>query len=351
MGIDMELNEPIGKHTGNKTTHAKRDKIAFCAKTALEFAHLLRDKQADPPRALITSLPVHAPSDIELMEALRSLGIPNLLERISPPAHLLFETGSHHRKTPFRGPRRCAVLPKGRAFLLLSENMFAASPKLSLCEIADGHGSLFDLLLLLWEACGSYRTHLTWTGAMYETDPLTSVRSLERFVTDNPRIHGARKIKRALRYVRDGSASTRETQIALFMGLPLRYGGFNLGLPLMNYRVEASPQARAIGGRSYFRCDLCWPEAKIDVEYQSDESHEGKRMRIKDSRRTNALISMGWNVINITNNEAESVNTLERISDRVRRLLRKRPHRPSRDLDIKRLELHRGLGIVKDGFD
>ena len=186
----MELNEPIGKHTGNKTTHAKRDKIAFCAKTALEFAHLLHDEQADPPRALITSLPVHAPSDIELMEALRSLGIPNLLERISPPAHLLFETGSHHRKTPFRVPRRCAVLPKGRTFLRLGENMFAASPNLALCEIADEHGSLFDLLLLLWEACGSYRTHLTWTGTMYETDPLTSVRSLERFVTDNPRKRG-----------------------------------------------------------------------------------------------------------------------------------------------------------------
>lgn len=73
-------------------------------------------------------------------------------------------------------------------------------------------------------------------------------------------------------------------------------------------------------------------------------------MRIRDSRRTNALISMGWTVINITNNEARSLSTLEQISERVRKILRRRAHPSSRELDIKRLRLHRGLGIVDDGL-
>ena len=116
----------------------------------------------------------------------------------------------------------------------------------------------------------------------------------------------------------------------------------------MNYRVEASQDARLIGGRSHFRCDLCWPEQKVDVEYQSNEAHGGELMRIKDSRRTNALISMGWHVINITNNEAQSLTTLEQIAERIRVLLRKRSHPATRELDIKRLHLHRRLGIARD---
>ena len=148
--------------------------------------------------------------------------------------------------------------------------------------MADEAKEMLDLLLLLWEACGIYRTDLTWMESTYETVPLTSVRSLTRFMSENPKIHGAGKIRRVLHYVRDRSASVRETQIALFLGLPIRYGGFNLGLPQMNHRVDASQEARLIGGRSHFRCDLCWPDQKIDIEYQSDESHEGKLMRIKD---------------------------------------------------------------------
>lgn len=118
----------------------------------------------------------------------------------------------------------------------------------------------------------------------------------------------------------------------------------------MNYRVEASREARIISGRSHFRCDLCWPDQKVDVEYQSDEMHEGRRMRIRDSRRTNALIAMGWNVICITNSEAQNLSTLEQIAERIRKLIRKRSHPSTRELNIKRLLLHRNLGIIDDGL-
>ena len=327
-----------------------RDKLVFCSTSALTIAHSLRDRKIIAPHSLLTALPANSPSDKELKRALEKLRSSFLSEELTPPVHLLFQGSSHHRRTSLRIPHRCSSLPKGRAFVKLGENMFAAIPNLALCELADSAKGFLELLLLLWEACGCYRTVLTGSRTAYETKSLTSLASLTRFVTENTHVHGAAKIKRVLRYVRDGSASTRESQIALFMGLPLRYGGFNLGMPLMNHRVNASSEARIIGGRSYFKCDLCWPESKIDVEYQSDESHEGKPMRIRDSRRTNALISMGWTVINITNNEARSLSTLEQISERVRKILRRRAHPSSRELDIKRLRLHRGLGIVDDGL-
>lgn len=325
------------------------DKLVFCGKTALELAHFLNDANATPSRTVLASLPARAPSDADLQRILAPLCIRNRPAPISRPVHLLFRNNSHHRKTPLRIPHRCTRLPKGRPLLKISENMFVVSPAFALCELADGADEL-DLLLLLWEACGNYRSTLTWTENAYETTPATSLRSLTRFIGENSHLHGSASIKRALRYVRDGSASARESQIALFMGLPIRYGGFNLGLPQMNYRVNASPEARLIAGRTHFRCDLCWPERKVDVEYQSDESHEGKIMRIKDSRRTNALISMGWNVINITNSEVKSLSTLEQIAERIRKMLRKRSYPRTHELDVRRLRLHRGLGIVDDEF-
>ena len=80
-----------------------------------------------------------------------------------------------------------------------------------------------------------------------------------------------------------------------------------MGFPRMNYEVIASPAARAISGKKSFRCDLCWPEARLDVEYQSKENHEGELSRIRDSRRANALAAMGWTVLGVTNDE---LNTL-----------------------------------------
>ena len=41
------------------------------------------------------------------------------------------------------------------------------------------------------------------------------------------------------------------------------------------------------------------------MEYQSREMHEGEESRIRDSRRTNALMAMGWTVVGVTNNELD----------------------------------------------
>lgn len=325
-------------------------KLVFCRKTSLEIAHSFNDARTDATRSPLSALPKHPPSDLALEQIAGRLSAATPPTRFSFPAHLLFHGGAHHKQTSLRLPHRCTSFPKGRHFLKVAKNVYVVSTNFALCQMADETKEMLDLLLLLWEACGTYRTDLTWMENAYDTAPATSVRSLARFVSENPKIHGAGKIRRILRYVRDGSASARETQIALFLGLPAHYGGFNLGLPQMNHRVDSSPEARLIGGRSHFRCDLCWPDQKIDVEYQSDESHEGKIMRIKDSRRTNALISMGWHVVNVTNNEAQSVTTLEQIAEHVRMLLRKRSHPATHELSIKRLHLHRRLGVAQDSL-
>ena len=195
-------------------------KLVFCNKTALEIVHSLNDAHADATRSSLSALPKHPPPDSVLEKFANEFSFTMPLSRLSYPAHLLFHGDARNKQTPLRIPHRCTSIPKGRHFLKVSKEAYAASTNFALCQIADGTIGMHELLLLLWEACGTYRTELTWIESAYETPPTTSVRSLSRFVSENPTIHGAGKIRRILRYVRDGSASTRETQIALFMGLP-----------------------------------------------------------------------------------------------------------------------------------
>lgn len=113
----------------------------------------------------------------------------------------------------------------------------------------------------------------------------------------------------------------------------------------MNYEVRASPAARALTGKSCFRCDLCWPEAKLDVEYQSRESHEGEASRIGDSRRMNALAAMGWTVVCITNDELDSLAATDVIADTIRRHLGKRSEVRVSGYHARKLRLRRQLGL------
>ncbi len=118
----------------------------------------------------------------------------------------------------------------------------------------------------------------------------------------------------------------------------------------MNYEVSANSAARAISGRRSFRCDLCWPEAKLDVEYQSREHHEGEVSRLRDSRRANALVAMGWIVIGVTNDELDSMLATDTIAASIRKRLGKRLQMSFPDHHARKLRLRRELGLPV-GFD
>ena len=254
-------------------------------------------------------------------------------------------TAAHRRLAPDCREHVCAAPLAGREFYRLAEGVFSAGAALALVQIAMDEKSPIALLELVYEACGTYQTQRTGVGSAYDVPPLACVDDLRAFVTRNPSLVGAGKLGRVLRYTADRSASARETKQALVLGLPLRQGGEGLGIPRMNFVVRASPAARAISGRSSFRCDLCWPEAKLDVEYQSRFAHEGEASRLRDSRRTNALMAMGWTVVGVTNDELDSLAAAETIARTIRRHLGKRSQFRIDDLHARKLKLRRQLGL------
>lgn len=185
-------------------------------------------------------------------------------------------------------------LPSG-SILDTCNGFSICSPELCFVQMA----TMLDLPHLIelgFEWCGTYDTS---TDHLRECAPLTSAEKLRTYVESLGPVHGRKKALRALRYVLNGSASPRETALAMILHLPYAMGGYGIEAPLLNERVDLSERARRIAGRRYVVCDLLWPRAMLDVEYDGKEHAEETRIA-KDAMRRNALTSMGFTVITVT---------------------------------------------------
>lgn len=260
------------------------------------------------------------------------------------PVHFVTSDSTFRRKTPYRHPHSCAMTLRGSALKRWDDAILLADPALAFIQEASTR-SFADTLLLGFEICGTYQQSVTAGPTRYHTEPLTSVRKIRNFLKRNPSLHGAARAQQALRYIADGSASPRETKAALLLGLPAYYGGYGLGIPRMNFEIMCTPEASTIAGRRTLRCDLFWPRARMALEYQSREFHTGELSRIRDSRRINALQSMGLKMIALTNNELDSLEATDVIANTIRKTLGHRFRTTVKDYHRRKLTLRRQLGL------
>lgn len=239
---------------------------------------------------------------------------------LSKPLHVLVADAATRRES--RGVAShvwSAALPKGS--ILDSENGFyVCSPELTFLQAADVL-DVVDLIELAYEFCGTYDIS---TGETRSCAPLTSIAKLRAYASKADGVRGRRKALRALRYVADGAASTRETVLAMLLCLPYSLGGYRFDLPVLNYRIDVGAHAKKVATRQFYRCDLYWPAANLALEYDSDLEHLGSRNAASDSARRNALDALGVDVISVTTQQIASRIEMERIANHVARRLGKR---------------------------
>lgn len=325
-------------------------RVCFSHLTALQILRTTPQDAHIVGRGCARTLPEHPLSDAELLEIIERIKLLYPDVCVNVPVHIVVSSSLHRHLVPSCREHVCAAPMAASSFCRLAEGVYATVPALSLVHIFARKNDPIALLEFIYELCGTYQTQRTGVASAYNVPPLVSVKQLQEYCAANPSLYGVRKVARALPYASDGSASARETKQALVLGLPHSYGGYGLGIPHMNYKVRANAAARAITGKSHFRCDLCWPEAKLDVEYQSRFAHEGEASRISDSRRENALKAMGWKVVCITNDELDSLAATDTIADTIRRYLGKRKQVRVSDYHARKLKLRRQLGLPI-GFD
>lgn len=320
-----------------------RRAVCLGFRTALQVAKALGPRSlSDAPRSFRLPDAPSRKADMERTIArLRELGA---CSHLTLPLHVVAASSSRCRASDKCCPHSCMQEVPAAGFASLGGGVFLAKAPLAFVQEAT-RLSFVSLLELGYELCGTYRIREGDGSAEYQVAPLMFCAQLRAFLDRNRGLNGAAKAARALRFMADGSASPRETKAAIVLALPSCSGGYGLSVPHMNFEVAASPSVAAMAGRKSFRCDLCWPQARVDVEYQSREHHAGEATRIRDSRRTNALMSMGFKVVGITNEELDSLEATDVIADTIGRALGRRRRSVAKGYHGRKVRLRKELGL------
>jgi len=135
-----------------------------------------------------------------------------------------------------------------------------------------------------------------------------------------------------------------ETRLVMMLCLPYKLGGYAIEMPALNHRIDLKKAARKITDKKFCVCDLYWPQVKLAVEYEGEESHTGIENVSKDSSRRDALIAMGITVITVTKwqiNSPKEVNGIAHLlADKLGKRLRyKDPDFTRRCIELQKILL------------
>ena len=253
------------------------------------------------------------------------------LRGLSLPVRLLSPDASSRRASRLK---RCFCWPHrlpSRSLVGVSRRVRLCSPELCFLQMARSL-DLIDLVELGYELCGSYSLSPCESNSHLNRMPLTSRSLLCSCVSRFPKARGARLARQALARICDGSASPAETKLCMLLSLPSRLGGQGLPAPLLNHHVQPEGNNQLLTGKGYFVCDLNWPDARIDVEYDSDRWHSGGIRRTSDAVRRGDLKRLGIDVIEVTASMLFDQTAIDVLGDDLARRLKVRRRTESYDV-------------------
>ncbi len=224
----------------------------------------------------------------------------------------------------------------------IAEGIYVLSPATLLMQLSRSYS--FDrIALLAYEFCGGYVLGSADGRGFGEAAPLVSRSKMLAAAASAGAFRGSTVMRRALAVVADGSASPAESSLAILLCAKRMHGGYGLPLPNMNYRIEVRGEARKMTSRRYFLCDLYWPEAKLDVEYDSDAFHLGSANLASDAERRNTLVALGIQTITVTRGQMRDADLFDDAARSVARVLGVRLRAERYNWAARRFELRRNV--------
>ena len=231
-------------------------------------------------------------------------------------------------------------------FVKAGKGLMVSAPEFCFLQMAK-ELPLIKLIVLGYELCGTYSLPAVITSkesirqqrGFNTRPPLASKKKLETFLACTPGVAGHKNAARALRYIADGAASPMEAKLAILLTMSFKLGGFNFPLPELNSRIIPVKMAKQSSDKTYYCCDLYWPDFGLAVEYDSDFYHTGPERIAGDSKRRNALASMGVKVVTVTNRQIHSVSELEKVARILAGHMGRRLRLPNPDFAVAQREL------------
>lgn len=285
---------------------------------------ILRDPQAEPLLADKNAQPLHAPARAVDARMVRDLANrSSALRRAGEPLEFLTSDPHGARRSSLYVSRVCGMeLPPGSVFRL-GEGLWCSGPELTALQLS-GSLSELELIVLLCELMGTYSVSRACAGGVYlRREPLACPESIECFLQSCGGVKGIRPLARALALSHAGSASPRETKLALRLCLPSLKKGYGLRLLSMNKPLEVD-RIGASGEKGIRKPDILiapYPGSgarPVAFEYDGEDSHvtpEGVR---SDTLRGNELKAAGIVEYRINRELYRNINYMEDIVARAR---------------------------------
>ncbi len=184
------------------------------------------------------------------------------------------------------------------ALYRLAPGVLICSPAFCLQQLCAG-APVSQAVSAAMEVCGGYALSARARHGFHERPPLETPAGLrERFAHEHT--YGARRAREALELAVSGSRSPMETVVLLFFTLPVEMGGCGLPVPQVNVRLEIPDDLSAALGKPYLVVDLCWPDQRIILEYDSYTWHLTPRAFDGTQSRNEGLRDEGWMVRSVT---------------------------------------------------
>jgi len=115
-----------------------------------------------------------------------------------------------------------------------------------------------------------------------------------------------------------------ETVLTMLLTLSYKLGGYGFALPRLNFpKTIATENSKTLALTKYF-CDLYWPKAAVDVEYDSEAYHTAPERVSRDAIRRNALSSVGVTVVTVSRRQIYSAVGFKEVAELLSKLLHKR---------------------------
>ena len=240
----------------------------------------------------------------------------------------------------------CRVFDKRipeKAFVYVGDGVFVVSPEL--CLLLEARTAAFaNLVETGYEFCGSYRLAASSdTGMLSDQLPLTSVSKLQSFLSRARNLNGVGAARDAVAHILPNSESPKESQLSILSSFPGRLGGYGFPQPTLNHPVRISEKARGRSEGETCRCDLFWPDAKLDVEYDSRLHHTGEAEQEKDSARRTALAYAGILVITVSSDQLHTRSEMDKVAHAMAKRLGTRCRSRAHDWELKQIRLRSQL--------
>lgn len=205
---------------------------------------------------------------------------------------------------------------------LMKESLLCVVPPEVLFLQMAGTLSLIELVKLGYELCGRYSlsaSNRSIDGLARKSiprKPLTTATELATYVYGAEHSRSVRKARMAVRYIVDGSASPKETELCMLLVMPRRMGGYGFDKPLISHSSDVLSRMVSFAPSSDV-CSLLWCKARVAVEYRdalpSGEYCEGGMERSRRGKPN----SLGFKVVNVTDWHIGEAENLDKIAKAV----------------------------------